>query len=87
MIPFISSSFSVFPLLIVLQLALLIFLVFRHLSGASVPVGTTYLLFSSGTLEGLTMRGARLWTALLVGLIPLGVAIAGFICVRKRRNR
>ena len=31
--------------------------------------------------------GARLWTALLVGLIPLGVAIAGFICVRKRRNR
>ena len=65
----------------------LIFLVFRHLSGASVPIGTTYLLFSSGTLEGLTMRGARLWTALLVGLIPLGVAIAGFICVRKRRNR
>ena len=33
------------------------------------------------------MRGARLWTALLVGLIPLGVAITGFICVRKRRNR
>lgn len=65
----------------------LIFLVFRHLSGAHVPIGTTYLLFSQGTLEELTMREARLWTALLVGVIPLAVATAGVICVRKRRNR
>lgn len=65
----------------------LIFLVFRHLSGASVPVGTTYLLFSSGTLEGLTMRAARLWAVLLAVAIPLALAATGFILIRRRRNR
>ena len=65
----------------------LIFLVFRHLSGAAVPVGTTYLLFSSGTLEGLTMRAARWWTALIAGIVPVAVGVTGFVLVRRRRNR
>lgn len=65
----------------------LIFLVFHHLSGAAVPVGTTYLLFSAGTLEGLTMRAARLWTVLLAGVLPLAVGVTGFILVKRRRNR
>ena len=65
----------------------LIFLVFRHLSGAAVPIGTTYLLFSSGTLEGLTMRAARLWTVLVAVIVPVAVGATGFVLVRRRRNR
>lgn len=65
----------------------LVFLAFRHLSGASVPVGCTYLLFSSGTLEDLTMREARLWTILFAGVLPLAAAVTGFVVIRRRRER
>lgn len=65
----------------------LVFLSFRHLSGASVPVGCTYLLFSSGTLEDLTMWEARLWTVLFAGVLPLAAAVTGIIIIRRRRER
>lgn len=64
-----------------------VFLVFRHLSGASVPLGSSYLLFSSTGIEDLTMWEARIWTILFAGILPVGVAVTGVICIRRRRNR
>ncbi len=65
----------------------MIFSLFRQLAGVSVPTGCTYLLVSPTSLEDLTMREARLWTVLLVGVIPLGVAACGVVILRKRRYR
>lgn len=65
----------------------LLFLLFEELSGAAVPKGCSYLIFSPTTLEDLTMREARLWTALLAVVAPLAVAVAGMIVLKKRRAR
>ena len=65
----------------------LIFLLLSEMSEISVPTGCTYLIFTPTTLEDLTMLEARLWMALLVGMVPLGVAVCGIVVLGKRRNR
>jgi hypothetical protein len=65
----------------------LIFLLLSEMSNISVPTGCTYLIFTPTTLEGLTMLEARLWMTLLVGVVPLGIAVCGMVVLRKRRNR
>lgn len=65
----------------------LIFLMLEHVSGASVPAGCSYVLFSPTTLEDLTMREARWWCALVAVIAPLAVATAGVITLVRRRNR
>jgi hypothetical protein len=65
----------------------LLFLLFRELGGVKVPTGCTYLLFSSTTLENLTMREARLWTVLIAGILPVAVIVCGVVILGKRRYR
>ena len=65
----------------------MIFLLLKELSHISVPMGCTYLIFTPTTLEDLTMAEARLWTALLAGVIPVGIGICGVAILGKRRYR
>ncbi len=65
----------------------LIFLLFQRLSGADVPTGCTFLMFSPTTLENLTMGEARLWTCLVAVLVPVAVCAVGVFTVVRRRAR
>ena len=50
------------------------------------PYGCAPIHFNSETLENLTMRTARIYTAFILA-IPAAIAVVGFIVVRKRKNR
>ncbi len=65
----------------------MIFLVLKELTGIKVPAGCSLLLIDPTGLEDLTMREARLWTALLAVVLPLGVGVSGYLILKKRRNR
>ena len=51
------------------------------------PLGVTALAMSSSLLEGLTMQTARLYTALLVVLLPLLVGAVGIVVLARRKFR
>lgn len=57
-----------------------------ELGAPQAAVGCTILPVNSDRLEDLTMRTARLYALLLIGVIPLGVAVCG-VCVLNRRRR
>ncbi len=65
----------------------LLFFVIGQLCRVSVPTGGTQLLFEETTVEDLTMWEARLFTVLLVGVLPLAVVVTGTVIIVKRRNR
>ena len=50
------------------------------------PYGCSPIHFNSETLENLTMRTARIYTAFILA-IPAAIAVVGFVVVRKRKNR
>ncbi|MFA5562363.1 MAG: LPXTG cell wall anchor domain-containing protein, partial [Eubacteriales bacterium] len=56
-------------------------------AGATPPFGATMVVIGSYLLENLTMREAHLYTLLLVGVLPLAVAGAGVVVLRRRKNR
>ena len=59
-----------------------------HEAGApTVPLGTTALTINSSLLEGLTMQTARLYTVLLVVLLPLALSAVGVIVLARRKFR
>lgn len=55
--------------------------------GAGTPLGATMLAFEDTALHDLTMRSARLWTALLCVVLPGAVAAGGVVYLRRRRRR
>ena len=50
------------------------------------PYGCAPIHFNSETLENLTMRTARIYTAFILA-IPAAIAVVGFVMVKKRKNR
>ena len=50
------------------------------------PYGCKPVIYSSSTLENLTMGMARLYTAITLA-IPLAIAAVGTVVIVRRRNR
>lgn len=60
---------------------------FEHFYGAEgMPYGCKPVIYSSSTLENLTMGMARLYTAITLA-IPLAIAAVGTVVIVRRRNR
>ncbi len=53
----------------------------------TVPLGTTTLTMNSSLLEGLTMQAARIYTVLLVVLLPLALTAVGTVVLARRKFR
>ncbi len=56
-------------------------------SNRPAPIGCRILSIGNSRLEDMTMSEAGLWTALLVGVLPLGVAAAGAVILVRRKHR
>ena len=65
----------------------LLYALFEEVDGASVPLGCSVLSFETDRLQGLTMGTAHLFTALLVGMIPLTALTVGAVIRIRRKNR
>jgi hypothetical protein len=50
------------------------------------PYGCTSIVYDTGTLEGLTMGTANIYTAIAI-VIPALIALAGVVIITKRKNR
>ena len=60
---------------------------FEHLYGAEgMPYGCKSVMYSTSTLENLTMGDAKLYTIIAMS-IPLVIAIVGTVIIVRRRNR
>ena len=57
-----------------------------YFGGGIAPLGCRAVLYNNETLENLTMRNARIYTALIM-IIPVAVAITGSVVLTKRKNR
>ena len=64
-----------------------IYSIFDEFYGAeNMPYGCNFVVYSSQTLENLTMGAARLYT-ILVMAIPAAIAIVGAVVIVRRKNR
>ena len=64
-----------------------LYLMLNELMGSNTaPYGCNIISYDQSRLEGLTMKSANLYTALLIA-IPCAIAISGFIVIRRRKNR
>lgn len=65
----------------------LLYALFEAAGGASVPLGTSILVYDSEQLQGLAMGTVHLYTVLLVVLIPALAVIVGAVIRIRRKNR
>ena len=64
-----------------------IYLMLNELMDSNVaPYGCNTVSYDQSRLEGLTMKMANLYTAILIA-VPVAIAIGGFIVIRRRKNR
>lgn len=64
-----------------------LFSLLKEAGAPTVPLGTTVLMMNSTLLEGLTMQTARLYTVLLVVLLPLVLGAVGVFVLMRRKFR
>ena len=64
-----------------------IYALFEKYFGSGIaPYGCNDVLFETSTLENLTMRKARIYTALIMA-VPVTLAVTGAVIIVKRRQR
>ncbi len=64
-----------------------LYAVMEHIYGVStVPYGCNSVFISSSVLENLTMRTARIFTAIIL-MVPVAVAVVGAVIIIRRKNR
>ncbi len=58
----------------------------KYFESGTSPYGCNDVIYETDTLENLTMRSARIYTAVIMA-IPVALAIAGTVIIVKRRNK
>ena len=58
----------------------------KFFESGTAPYGCNDVLYETDTLENLTMRNARIYTAVIMA-IPAALAIVGAVIIVKRRQR
>lgn len=57
----------------------------KHFESGAAPYGCNDVLYETDTLENLTMRSARIYTAIIMA-VPVVLAVTGIIIIVKRRH-
>ena len=58
----------------------------KYFESGTAPYGCNDVIYETDTLENLTMRSARIYTAVIMA-IPVALAVVGTVVIVKRRQR